>query len=111
MPRKRIPHYEMCMVFKRLHDEKFGGFYCITSLDAKEANEFFVLNGEMAEEQMRPFCLNYFASDFTGWQSMGFPAWQFFKHFNSFAPRVEKRRNAEAERVAIIAKKMGIEWQ
>jgi hypothetical protein len=99
------------MVFKRLHDEKFGGFYCITSLDAKEANEFFVLNGEMAEEQMRPFCLNYFASDFTGWQSMGFPAWQFFKHFNSFAPRVEKRRNAEAERVAIIAKKMGIEWQ
>jgi hypothetical protein len=96
MSRSRIPHYTMCQIFKRLHDEKFGGFYGITSLDAKEAHEFYALNGEVTEDQMKPFCANFFSSDFQGWQQMGFPAWQFFKHFNSFAPKVEKKAPVRA---------------
>ena len=91
MPRSRVPHYEMCKMFKSIHDEKFGGDYLITTLDAKEAHEMWVLNGELGEEKLRPLCGNYFASDFPGWISMGFPAWQFFKHINSFAPKVEQK--------------------
>jgi len=90
MPRARIAHYEMCKVFKSLYEEKFSGFYCITPVDAKVAHEFWVLNGELAEEQMRPHAMNYFADEFEGWSERRWPAWLFFKHFNSFAPRIEK---------------------
>src|SRR3972149_7325393 len=89
MSKPRIPHYEMCKIFKTIHDEKFDQPYVITTLDAKEAHEVWVLNGEIPEKQMRSFCAVYFSrSDFKTWQDMGFPAWQFFRHFNSFAPRV-----------------------
>lgn len=89
--RARTPHYEMCRVFKREHEAKFGGFYGITSLDAKEAHELFVLNGELTEEQIVPYCRNYFVNDFPGWSERAWPAWLFWKHFNSFAPKVEKK--------------------
>ena len=91
MPRARVPHYEMCRAFKAVYEEKFGGFYGITPLDAKEAHEFFVLNGEVDPESLRPYCMNYFADDFEGWSQRRWPAWLFFRHFNSFAPKIEKK--------------------
>lgn len=90
MPRKPQPQFTMCQIFRELWELERGGKYFVSTLDLKHAYEFYCLNGELGKDEMRPYFKNYLSAEFEGWEKMGFPAWQFFKHFMSFAPREKK---------------------
>jgi hypothetical protein len=86
----RQAHYEMCRCFQELHQEIRGGRYMITSVDLKEAHEFWVLNGELSREEMEENIREYFKSDFDGYKKSNFPAHSFFRRYNAFTPRQEE---------------------
>jgi hypothetical protein len=90
--RKQI-HFQMCQVFKQEWETKHGGRYFVTGRDLKEAHEFFVNNGELTAEEMRPHMATYFDSDFPAWVDQNYPAWGLFRNFNNFTPKQTVRKS------------------
>lgn len=86
--------YELCYLFKlawESHKSKQGMEYSPTGRDLREAKEFLAMNEIPDGKVFEKYLNNFLNSNYEGWVHLNHPAWALFKHWNTFAPKPEKK--------------------